>query len=508
MERTNKKEKWTLMKYVKDFNLILDYADLLRELKAKVDTGSIIEINKIMEQLNIYVPRYGVPSVDTTNFKICQIIYYMFAYRADDSTNKELVFSPLGNLLLDHRNEPEKVAKIFLTMMYNMPFNHPYNKMSSAFNLYPFRLMFKLLMDDRLGGKLYCDEMFYLVEWIKEISETQYETLVKNILKLRKQDTTQKYKLFCENLPTEDALANALHETCYLFGHLAGAGIAQHIDVPKDEYIGALHHGGFGRGAIPFHLDSTSLQQHNRSTRNYRMNYIVLNDTMKPLLHKLLEKYPYTSHPHDLLKEFGSRDYILYHYNFYPQELLEEIGVYNQERIMAILHLTENIITLSKNTKTGDCYRFEDILCNAFNEFKDVQAEKVAKAGTTDVECIYLTINEKFDLEAKSTGHKLSSISAGRLKEHRNKIQSKYTIIVVPSYVPSVLYDIKGTENVILTAHSLSNYLYQASLQTTNEGISYKPIYDIIQSKIGTDISQSVNEYVAHSYGIGHAAEN
>ena len=134
MDRTNKKEKWTLMKYVKGFEKLTDYADVLRGLRGKVDNESVAYLNDIMSELQIYCPRFGKPSVDTTQFKICQLVYYMFAYRSSTS-KQELVFSPLGNLLLDNINDKEKVAKIFATMMFNMPFNHPYNKMSAEFNL-------------------------------------------------------------------------------------------------------------------------------------------------------------------------------------------------------------------------------------------------------------------------------------------------------------------------------------------------------------------------------------
>ena len=48
INRADKKSKWTVMKYVNDFNLLVQYADLIRNLKAKVDENSIIEVNSIM----------------------------------------------------------------------------------------------------------------------------------------------------------------------------------------------------------------------------------------------------------------------------------------------------------------------------------------------------------------------------------------------------------------------------------------------------------------------------
>lgn len=503
MDRTNKKEKWTLMKYVKGFEKLTDYADVLRSLRGKVDNESVAYLNDIMSELQIYCPRFGKPSVDTTQFKICQLVYYMFAYRSS-SAKQELVFSPLGNLLLDNVNNREKVAKIFATMMFNMPFNHPYNKMSAEFNLYPFRLLFKLLCDSRLGGRLYCDEVFYHIVWTKEIDASSYEELVRNILDLRSTSNNVKYQMFRESLPLEDTLANALHETIYLFGHLSESGIVNHTDVPRDDYIGPLHHGGFGRGEIPYYVEPEVLARIKRSVRNYRMNYISLRPEMKEFILTMLNSYSYSDKPHDLLEQYGQQDYILRLYNFYPTELLLAIGLQTEGRISTILKLTNNIRRLSRNQQQGDSYRFEDILCEAFNEFEDVAAEKIAKSGTTDIECIYLTIDEKFDLEAKSTGTKLTSISAGRLLAHRRLIGSKYTIIVAPYFSPSVLEDIQESDNVIMSAASLCNFLYQSAIYNKGE-LTYEPLYNIVQNGLGTNISPVVNDFVASNYGIGRS---
>ena len=55
--------------------------------------------------------------------------YNMFR-KVFNSENKEIVYSPLGNLLLDNLDKKDWVAKIFATMMYAMPFNHPFNKIT------------------------------------------------------------------------------------------------------------------------------------------------------------------------------------------------------------------------------------------------------------------------------------------------------------------------------------------------------------------------------------------
>lgn len=105
-------------------------------------------------------------------------------------------------------------------------------------------------------------------------------------------------------------------------------------------------------------------------------------------------------------------------------------------------------------------------------------------------------------IEAKSTQTKLSGINAGRLQLHRNKIRAKYTIIVAPYYKPSVETDIQGTVNVMITANSLSNFLYQSAIHAKDQ-LLYEPLYNIIQASLGSDISPKVNEYVSTHFGIG-----
>lgn len=70
----------------------------------------------------------------------------MFGYE-DSSNGKKFMFSPLGNLFLKHINDEDKLVKIFISMMFALQFEHPANGTSPEFQLYPFRLIFKLLTD-------------------------------------------------------------------------------------------------------------------------------------------------------------------------------------------------------------------------------------------------------------------------------------------------------------------------------------------------------------------------
>ena len=85
------------MKYIKSFDLMVKYAYVARKHGALFDDRSLDNINELMMDSGTYVPRYDVPSRDTTIFKMCQVAYSMIAYKTGRGQGQRLVFSPLGN---------------------------------------------------------------------------------------------------------------------------------------------------------------------------------------------------------------------------------------------------------------------------------------------------------------------------------------------------------------------------------------------------------------------------
>lgn len=489
INRTSKRNKWTLMKYIKDFDLMVLYADYVRSGKADISFDALEEILKGLEIDNIYSPRFGKPSVHTIFFKVCQIVYYMFGYKlkVKGNTADRIVFSPLGNLLLDNKDDKKIVSRTFLCMLMAMPFAHPFNKMHKSFNIYPYRLIFKLLTDKRLDFKLNHDEVFYHVMFYKDIDEKSYNELVKIILDFRKTSSNNKYKLFTKNVIVEDVLANALHEWNYASGVLQQAGILD-WNQASDNHGVLIHGGGSGR-------------------RRYKSDSVAIKKEIFDFVALLVSNYSYEEKPQDLTTKLQlNSEYVIQLYNFYPIELIKELEIDNkeQEKIISILKITDDINLYAKNSVHGDAYKFEDVLCDAFNYFSDVEAEKHASAGTTDIECLYTpidSISKKFDVEAKSTKNKLMTLSAGRLRHHRVQIGSKYTIVVTPNYVNAVLEDIKETDTVLIRSGSFSNFLYQ-SISKRGRDISYKSIDEIVVNNLGTDITPIINQYVYENFGV------
>lgn len=488
--RSSTREKWTLMKYMNDFNLMTTYAYALREDNELTDENIKYILGQMIDD-DIYHPRYG-GSIDTGKFKIIQIAWYMFGYydKSRRAKNKKrLVFSPLGNLLLDNLKDRRKVSKIFLAMLFGNAFRQPFSKMNNRFNIYAYRLVFQLLRDPRLHGRLYHDEIFYYAMFLKTITKESYETLVADILQFRTKSASEKYQMFKRD---ESIVAQTLHEWNYTTGILETAGIANVCNDSGGASIGVLVHGnGSGR-------------------RTYRENYIIVRPEITSFMDKMLENYPFYQIPfsdEERAQSFDS-EIIVKMYSFYPIELLGEIGVdeVEQEKISKLLKIATAVNDYSTNEKADDFNRFEFALRDAFRLFRDVRAEKIGGAGNTDVECIYYPDDEpskKFDVEAKARKVKLMEISAGRLCLHRKKIGSQYTVIVTPDYVHAVLDDIRGDRSAIIKSVTLSNYLYQY-ITKYGRDISYFALDEIIENNIGGDVTKLVNEYIFENFGHGY----
>ena len=497
-DRSTAKDKWTIMMYMRDFDLMLTYAYALRASN-RLTNDNIDDILYKMEDDGIYRPRYG-GSTFTGTFKSIQIAWYMFGYynksrRRDEE--KKMVFSPLGNLLLDNLKDREKVTKIFLTMLYGNGFRQPFSQMNEQFNLFPFRLVFKLLRDPRLQGRLYNDEVFYLVMFMKTITPSSYEALVSDILTFRRRNSYDKFREFKSN---ERVIGLALHEWRYATGMFESAGIVRICNDNDDRTIGQLTYGN---------VSQTTGRPN--AVRNYKEDYIVLRPDLEAYVDTLLASYPYYAKPYpedELSRSFNS-DIVVEMYSFYPPELLKEIGMDTEEdkAIATMLNVANNVYYYShEETETG--VNFEDALVEAFNMFFDVEARRIGGAGNADVECLYHMENDavkKFDLEAKSTRTKLLQINSRRLRTHRSLINSKYTMIVTPNYAIGVLRDISGEQSVIIKAATLANYLYQYILKNGRE-ISYSVLDDVVENGMGGDITDDVNAYVYDNFG--HGAED
>ena len=476
------RNKWILYKHTSNYELIKAVAlDVKNSCKTDISNTERERMQERLAALNMYRTRNPqARPLDSINHRINTLEFFMFGYE-DDSDGKRFMFSPLGNLFLKHINDEDKLVKIFTTMLFAIQFQHPASGTDKEFQLFPFRLIFKLLQDNRLDGKLYNYEYSLLIAFVDSIDDAKYELLVEEILKLRNKSDDEIAAMYKSD---EHTYVNAVYEweyyTCRL---LSTIGI---IDVVKGDSICKLYH-------------PTKTGSHSNPTgRTARNGYISLDKKIYDFVMILLSNYSFTQKPLKLDDpERMTLDVVKEIYSFYPPELMSEIG--ESDELSSLLELPKLIEEYSNNPDNDTAYLFEEVLDQGFSMFYNVQTKRVGGAGHTDIECLYLTKKKKFAVESKSTANKLSGINVGRLREHREEIGGDYTIVITPRYVPAAKRDIKGSDVVIILASTFAEYLYNHIFHEIRE-IDYADFDDIIVNHRGEDVSKYISNMTMEKF--------
>lgn len=469
------RNKWILYKHTSNYDLIKAVAlDVKNSCKTDISNVERERMQERLTALNLYKTRNPKEKpLDSINHRINTLEYFMFGYE-DNTVGKKFMFSPLGNLFLKHINNEEILIKIFATMLFAIQFQHPANGTDKEFQLYPFRLIFKLLTDERLNGKLYNYEYAIIVAFVNTMNDYAYEQLVEQILEMRKKSIEELARIYKTD---EHTYVNAVYEwEYYMCKLLSTIGI---FDIVKGNAICKLFH------------PSKSGSHSNPTGRTARNGYVSLSDKITDFVKILLTNYSFTSSPLKLDDpERMTLDVIKEIYSFYPPELMKEIG--ESDELSSLLELPKLIEEYSNNPDNEKAYLFEEVLDEGFSMFYNVQTKRIGGAGHTDIECLYLTKKKKFAVESKSTANKLSGINVGRLREHREEIGGEYTIVITPRYVPAAKRDIKGTDVVIILASTFAEYLYNHIFHDIRE-IDYADFDDIIINHLGEDVSRYIS---------------
>lgn len=477
--------KWILYKHTCDYELIKAVAlDVKNSCAGIIGEKERKNMQDRLEALKLYKMRNPqTRSLDSINHRINTLEFYMFGYEENHLGIKRFIFSPLGNLFLNNINKPNNLVKIFTTMLFAIQFKHWANGTPDCFSLYPFRLLFKLMQDDRLNRRIYSTEYAYLIAFVRKVDHITYEKLVSDILSFRNLSEDEQYRILKSN---EHLYVNCIYEWQYYTQKLLSSiGI---LNVNEGEKIGQLFH--------PSKANSASKP----TGRWLRTSFAEISPDLDKFVSILLDNYPETKIPVDLSDKHRMQlDIVKEIYSFYPDELLEEIG--EKENIIQakLLKLPELIEKYSNNPNNETAYLFEDILEKSFNLFINVEAKKIGGSGHTDIECLFLSKKEKFAVEAKSTENKLLEINSGRLRKHRAEIGGKYTIVLTPRYVPSVIYDIVGQPIVIILANTFSEYIYNHVFHGIRD-MNYKDFDDIILNNLGSDVSSLISQMTMQKF--------
>lgn len=471
------RDKWILYKHTNSYELIQAVAlDVKNSCATNISDKERHRMQDRLSALNMYKSRNpNEKPLDSINHRINTLEFYMFGYEEGPTGSKRFIFSPLGNLYLEHINEPEKLLKIFTTMLFGIQFEHPANGTPPSFQIYPFRLIFKLLTDERINCRLYNAEYAYLIAFQKSVTPESYEKLVSEILEFRRLSNEKVAELMKKD---EHTYVNCVYEWQYYTQKILWtAGVLE--TYKGDEIVRLFHPKKTGSKSEP-------------TKRILTTGYVSLSPAIKSFVECMLSMHSCFQKPIKLNDpERMTLDVIKEIYSFYPKLLIDEIGEEDEIQVK-LLHLPKLIEQYSNNPENETAYLFENVLEEGFNMFVNVEAKRIGGPGHTDIECLYITKHKKFAVEAKSTASKLPLINAGRLKEHREQIGGEYTIVITPRYVPAAKRDIKGSPIVVILASTFSEYLYNHIYHDIRE-IDYEDFDSIIVNNLGTDISKLIS---------------
>lgn len=483
MPVTVSRDKWILYKHTCNYEMIKAVAlDVKNSCKTDVSDLERHRMQERLAALDLYRTRNPEERpLDSINHRINTLEFWMFGYEDKSNGDKKFIFSPLGNLFLKHISDEQKLRKIFIAMMFAMQFQHPANGTSSEFQLYPFRLIFQLLTDKRLDGKLYNYEEELILPFVKTVTPESYEQIVTQILSIR---NLSDIELVNKLKSDEHTYVNTVYEwEYYTQTLLSQVGIINKIE---GDTLCKLFH--------PSKAGSKSLPTGRKATKGY----VTICADCIPFIKEMLAEYSCFAMPVRLKDpERLTIDCIKEVYNFYPQLLLREIG--ESDDLGKLLELPKLIEKYSNNPENETAYLFEDVLTEGFNMFYNVEAVKRGGAAHTDIECLYITKKKKFAVESKSTANKLLGINAGRLREQREEIGGEYTIVITSRYVPATKRDIKGTPIVIILANTFAEYLYNHIFHEVRD-IDYADFDNIIVNNLGTDISGLVSNMTLEKF--------
>jgi type II restriction enzyme len=470
-------KKWILYRHTNNLDIIQAVAVNLHSYSnSNISTEEKKKLTARLRDLDYYQERNPELPLDAINHKINTLAYFMFGHKARIDRKARFLFSPLGKLMLENFDDEEKSARIFLTQLFAIQFPHPHGGTPNDFQLYPYRLILKLLQDNRLDCRLYSLEITTILVFVEEINAQSYEELVSEILSFRALSSSEKIRILNSK---HHAHVNAYYEWDYYQSKLfVSAGVLEKSEGPE---ICRMNHGS-------------------STTRVLKNSFVKLNPDIDSYCKVLLAKYSPFKKPLKLNDPTRlEADVVKEIYSFIPDELFDEIGAQKSEGLSKVLNLMRAIEYHSENPEEESPYKFEEFLTDAFNYFLDVEAVWRGGAGRTDVECVYLIDSSKFCIDGKTTSKKLSALNAGRLRLHRNNIGAKYTIVVTPRFTPSVITDIEEEDIVIIRSSTFTEYLYQLATDK-NQVTSYTPIHSIIQSNKGKDVSPMISELTFRTF--------
>lgn len=375
-------------------------------------------------------------------------------------------------LLLDNWNDYKKRKEIFSSMLFSVQYpNLAKISVDPHIQLYPFRILFKYLIDFKEIDMISFSLFFYKLHTMK--TEEDYNNLVKSIWEFNQLSEYVKEKQL--NIESVNFIKNFV--SCrYCFSLLNNFWI-----------IKLIWEGWNRKIRSPKRSKPTNI-----SNKVYQ-----LDPTLVTFITDMLKKYSiYDDVKTSELKTDLARrisNYVAPELLYWGQQVFSYTNV-----VKKWMTLPEDLIQASKDSNRRE--EFENLITDAFNTFPDIDAEKIWWPSEPDVLCEYSENNilkHIFTADAKSTYKKLNWINVGRITGHKNKYWWEFAIIITPKRVPSAEIDISWSSVCLLSSYAFSEIIKLViNKQLKREDFSFKEIYEIIKTNLWNDISREIYQLI------------
>ncbi|MCF0117592.1 MAG: hypothetical protein HUJ61_06055 [Bacilli bacterium] len=493
-----KDHKWIFQKNISSADLMTEF------LKATKKYGDIAQRDLILAEMKrkgVYKGRSAMGSANTMGVRTSEMKFYMFGYSLTPTLEKpknSFFLSAAGAEIMHNIGSADKVSSASLVNLFSIQFPHPFSKTSSCFNINAGRLIIKLLIDSRLGNKLYVDEFCYFIPFLESVDLQIYEQLVASILEFRKLNYYQKYKLFHQIPNYDDVFSNTFHEFNYYFFRIyEGLGVFDLIEDKNhnDGKLFSFNHGNCGtkRNDAIF-------------SRGKYSGYVILKNDLVEKASKLINTFdafekPIKQSDDDILSK---DDFILQLYQTNQMKYMSTIDETKVESAK-VAECINNMVHASKYG-SRDGKEFEKSLKPVFELFRQIDnVEIISGSGDTDLLCAVREIDDshyKINVDAKTSHSSTSALNPMRLTQHLKTHGSRYCIVVSSRFATGVSNDILNFNIVAINAEALANYCFNAFNISPDGFIDFSVINDLVQTHMGTNITQVINSYCDAWFGL------
>ena len=510
LNRTN--DTWILEKHSNNIEHIIYYLKVIKDNKGDTSRENLEKYLKLANFDGIYSPRYDGFSFATMNNKAGVIrAYNLGIQRNAGAGQKQFLIGPYGELILKHYKSIKNLKKIIFTNFYFSQYPHPKYTTQPEFKIFPWRLVFALLQESKLDKTLYDNEMIYFLPFIKNLSSISYEELIESILSFRNLPSSEKKAMFIaeinigsqRNIQTsqeygfdmidsqkkasEMKWADLTHQFQYTLNLFKELGILNSTEISESNVITFNHATPRAKQPTPrklskkYTLDSGLEEYFNFLQEIYSTEPVV---TKEDFLEIDFEFEIITKVPEILLQELG-------------EEPHEFVGFDSPPVLEGDIERMEYLSSQSENM--SDYTEFEERIAAVMNRFNNIRAEALGGSGRTDVECLDLNRDSKFNIEAKSTQTSLPSINPSRLNNHMRQNDALFTLIVTTAFAEGVRRDIRDSKISIVTTKIFAELIRNHVV--SNDLDSFDEIRDIIEENLGQPVSLPLAEYILSKFG-------